>query len=234
MSHTPRSSRPARSARWQNLLRLASVSAVLAATGCAQTPQQQAYHSALEHARTDPSFCYSHQYDTLLAEAMQRDHSLQSSKTPDRDDKPDSSFQPTMAISVTGATAMPDLSLPPYFHRVCRLSTKLPDGKTENGFLTFTYLIRENKVQSALTEWYSDAEVTQEYDATMKQIEAGLDMNNPDLKSCIQRYPAFDAPSKDPIVQQGALDLRAHLVRRCLANKAALKDLYSDLYFIHR
>lgn len=234
MSHITPSSRPARSLSWQSLLRATSVVAVLAVAGCAQTPQQKAYHSALAQARTDPSFCYSHTYDTLLAEAMQRDHALQSSQTPDKDDKPDTSFQPTMQISVTGATAMPDLSLPPYFQRSCRLSTKQPDGKTESGFLTFTYLIRDNKVQSALSEWYSDAEVSQEYDATMKQIEAGLDMNNPDLKSCIDRYPAFDAPSKDTMVQKGALDLRAHLVRRCLANKAALKDLYSDLYFIHR
>jgi hypothetical protein len=35
-------------------------------------------------------------------------------------------------------------------------------------------------------------------------------------------------------MQQAAVSLRAMLVRRCLANHAALQNLYQDMYFIHR
>ncbi|MCX2560059.1 hypothetical protein OQ252_01400 [Acetobacter farinalis] len=233
----PRFTSPSRLARplhWQHLLRAACAVAVLGAAGCAETPQQQAYHSALAQARTDPAFCYAHRYDTILSEAMQRAQAAQADTASPKAEKPDTAFQPTAPVTVTQASAMPDLSLPPYFQRACRLTVQKPDGTPESGFLTFTYLIRNGDVQSALSEWHSDTEVSQKYATTMKQIEAGLDMSNPDLKACIARYPAFDNPSKDPMVQKAAFDLRAHLVRRCMANKAALKDLYSDLYFIHR
>ncbi|OUI85944.1 hypothetical protein [Acetobacter tropicalis] len=217
--------------KWGAALRVVTVLSAFGIAGCAESPEQKAYQQTLQTAQTDPNFCYSNRYDGVLAEAWQRVHSTQGNG---QKDKTPAEAAPLPAVSVTGATSMPELSVPPYSQRSCRLSVKVGDAAPETGFLTFTYLVRDNVTKSALAEWHPDTEITEKYDALMEKIKAGVDMNNPDLKACITRYPAFNAPSSDPMVQKAAVDLRAHLVRRCLANRAALKNLYSDLYFIHR
>lgn len=223
---------PSRAASgWRNVVRAGSALALLAVVGCAQSPAQKAERAELEAAQTDPDFCYSSRYDGLLVQAWQRAHAANSTNT--NDEKPaDPATLPTVAV--TGATPMPDLSVPPYSRRSCRMSIKVGDAPAETGFFAFTYLTRNNKTQSALAEWFPDSLVNEKYDDTMEQIKAGLDMNNPDLKACITRYPGFETDTTDPMVRRAAFDLRAHLVRRCMANKAALRNLYSDLYFIHR
>lgn len=232
MSVTVRSSSPTRTSfKWGAALRAISVLSVLGIAGCAESPEQKAYQQTLETAQTDPNFCYSNRYDGVLAQAWQRAHSTEGNG---QQDKTQVQAATLPSVTVTGATAMPELSVPPYSQRSCRLSVKIGDAAPETGFLTFTYLVRDNVTKSALAEWHPDTEITEKYDALMEKIKAGVDMNNPDLKACITRYPAFNAPSSDPMVQKAAVDLRAHLVRRCLANRAALKNLYSDLYFIHR
>ena len=137
-------------------------------------------------------------------------------------------------VSVSGATTMPDLSVQPYSRRSCRMSIKVGNAAPETGFLAFTYLTRNGQTQSALAEWFPDSLVSEKYDATMEQIKAGVDMSNPDLKTCLTRYPGFETDTTDPMVKKAAFDLRAHLIRRCMANKVALRNLYSDLYFIRR
>ncbi|MCP1230598.1 hypothetical protein [Acetobacter indonesiensis] len=225
-------SRSSRFSRLRSVAGLATVLATLGLTACAQeTPEQKAYQQALQTAQTDPDFCYSNRYDGVLAQAWQRTHDANADT---QQDKATGTPTPTPSVVVTGATVMPELSVPPYSQRSCRLSVKVGDAAPETGFLTFTYLVRNAVTESALAEWHPDKEVVQKYDATMQQIKSGLDMNDPDLKACIARYPALQPNTTDPMVQKAAFDVRAHLVRRCLANKAALKNLYSDLYFIHR
>lgn len=216
---------------WRKALRTGGMLAVLAVAACAQSPEKKAEQAALDAAKTDPNFCYSSRYDGLLVQAWQRAHSTDSANQADTR-KADTAPLPT--VSINGATAMPELSVPPYSRRSCRMSIKVGDAAPENGFLTFTYLTRNGQTQSALAEWFPDSLVAEKYDATMEQIKAGVDMSNPDLKTCLARYPGFEADTTDPMVKKAAFDLRAHLIRRCMANKVALRNLYSDLYFIHR
>lgn len=216
---------------WRNVMRAGSVLAVLAVAACAQSPEKKAEQAALEAAKTDPDFCYSAKYDGLLVQAWQRAHATNAATQQDTGKADPATLPP---VSVNGATVMPELSVPPYSRRSCRMSIKVGNAAPESGFLAFTYLTRNGQTQSALAEWFPDSVVTEKYDATMEQIKAGVDMSNPDLKTCLARYPGFETESSDPMVKKAAFDLRAHLIRRCIANKVALRNLYSDLYFIHR
>ncbi|MFT9399165.1 hypothetical protein [Acetobacter sp.] len=214
--------------RFRTALHAGCVLTLLSVTACALTPQQQAEQDALKSAQTGSDYCYSPRYNGLLAEAWQR------ARDEDNGQKsvastPAAALPP---VQVTAATPMPDINVPPYSRRSCRMTIKVGNAAPETGFLTFTYLVKQGKTQSALAEWYSDAFVEKDYNDTMKEINSGLNLNEPELKACIARHPEISSDIKDPMVQKAAFDLRAHLVRRCMATKAALKNLYSDLYFI--
>jgi Flp pilus assembly CpaF family ATPase len=104
----------------------------------------------------------------------------------------------------------------------------------ETGFMTVAYFMHNGKVDTSLVKWTSDTEVSKYYDELKAKVSNGVDMNNPTLKACMTHYPALRVNSTDPAMQQAAVSLRALLVRHCLADHAALKNLYADMYFIHR
>ncbi|MDE7546619.1 hypothetical protein PY793_01290 [Acetobacter fabarum] len=210
--------------------RLGCTAAVLALTACA-TPDQQTYNMALTDARTDSSLCQSIRYYPLLAQAWQKAHmsgdeDMQNASAPPDGNPPN--------IKVTASTAVPDVSFPPYFQRACRMTVQAGNHAPESGFMTVAYFMHNGKVDTSLVKWNSDAEVSRYYDELKAKISSGVDMNNPTLKACMAHYPAMQVNSTDPAMQQAAVSLRALLVRHCLADHAALKNLYADMYFIHR
>ncbi|CEF55320.1 hypothetical protein [Acetobacter ghanensis] len=212
------------------LARLSCVASVLALTACA-TPEQKAYDMALADARTDPGLCQSIRYYPLLAEAWQKAHM---GGDPDAQDASAPAPGTLPHIKVTASSAMPAVSFPPYSQRACRMTVQAGSHAPETGFLTVAYFMHNGKVDTSLVKWNSDTEVSEYYDELKTKIRNGVDMNNPTLKACMTHYPALQTNSPDPAVQQAAVSLRALLVRHCLADHAALKNLYSDMYFIHR
>ncbi|MFT9066924.1 MAG: hypothetical protein ABF420_02615 [Acetobacter syzygii] len=210
--------------------RLSCVASVLALAACA-TPEQKTYDMALADARTDPNLCQSIRYYPLLAQAWQKAHIAGDADAQDAS-APTAGTLP--AVKVTASTAMPDVSFPPYSQRACRMTVRAGDHAPETGYLTVAYFMHNGKVDTSLVKWNSDTEVSQYYDELKAKISKGVDMNNPTLKACMEHYPALQTTSTDPSVQQAAVSLRALLVRHCLADHAALKNLYSDMYFIHR
>ena len=218
-------SRPARI-----LGRLGCATAVLALTACA-TPEQKTYDMALADARTDSSLCQSIRYYPLLALAWQKAHisddeDMQNASAPPADEPPH--------IKVTASTAVPDVRFPPYSQRACRMTVQAGNHAPETGFMTVAYFMHNGKVDTSLVKWTSDTEVSKYYDELKAKISSGVDMNNPTLKACMTHYPALQVNSTDPAMQQAAVSLRALLVRHCLADHAALTNLYADMYFIHR
>lgn len=211
--------------------RLSCVASMLALAACA-TPEQKTYDMALADARTDPNLCHSIRYYPLLAQAWQKAHLAGDPDAQDASAPVPGALPP--AVKVTASTAMPDVSFPPYSQRACRMTVQAGNHAPETGFLTVAYFIHNGKVDTSLVKWNSDTEVSQYYDALKTKIRDGVDMNNPTLKACMEHYPALQTTSTDPSVQQAATSLRALLVRHCLADHAALKNLYSDMYFIHR
>ncbi|GAN70240.1 hypothetical protein ASY01nite_09960 [Acetobacter syzygii] len=213
-----------------SLGRLSCVASVLALAACA-TPEQKTYDMALADARTDPNLCQSIRYYPLLAQAWQKAHITGDADAQDAS-APTAGTLP--AVKVTASTAMPDVSFPPYSQRACRMTVRAGDHPPETGYLTVAYFMHNGKVDTSLVKWNSDTAVSQYYDELKAKISKGVDMNNPTLKACMEHYPALQTTSTDPSVQQAAVSLRALLVRHCLADHAALKNLYSDMYFIHR
>ncbi|MFT8418260.1 MAG: hypothetical protein ABF636_05415 [Acetobacter sp.] len=218
------------SASRSGLGRLGCIASVLALAACAATPEQKTYDMALADARTDPALCQSIRYYPLLAEAWQKAHlgdaDAQDASAPAPGNLPE--------IKVTASTPMPNVSFPPYSQRACHMTVQAGSHAPETGFMTVAYFMHNGKVDTSLVKWTSDTEVSQYYDALKAKISSGVDMNNPTLKACMTHYPALQTNSTDPSVQQAAVSLRALLVRHCLADHAALKNLYSDMYFIHR
>ncbi len=220
-----------RARRNRGLGRLGCVASVLALAACATPAEQKTYDMALADARTDPSLCQSIRYYPLLAQAWQKAHmggdaDAQDASTPAPGTPPQ--------IKVTASTAMPNVSFPPYFQRACHMTVQAGSHAPETGFMTVAYFMHKGKVDTSLVKWTSNTEVSDYYDALKAKISSGVDMDNPTLKACMTHYPALQTNSTDPSVQQAAVSLRALLVRHCLADHAALKNLYSDMYFIHR
>ena len=214
----------------RTLRRMGCLASVLALAACA-TPEHQTYDRALADARTDPALCQSIRYYPLLAEAWQKAHmgtdvDAQDASTPAPDSLP--------PIKVTASRAMPDVSIPPYSQRACHMTVQAGSHAPETGFMTVAYFMHNGKVDTSLVKWNSDTEVSEYYDALKTRISAGVDMDNPTLKACMTHYPALRTNSADPSVQQAAVSLRALLVRHCMADHAALKNLYADMHFIHR
>lgn len=218
-------SRPARL-----LGRLGCAASVLALAACA-TPGQKTYDMALADARTDPSLCQSIRYYPLLAQAWQKAHMGGDADMQDASAPPVGSLP---HLKVTASTAVPDVSFPPYSQRACRMTVQAGDHAPETGFMTVAYFMHNGKVDTSLVKWNSDTEVSKYYDELKAKISSGVDMNNPTLKACMTHYPALQVNSTNPAMQQAAVGLRALLIRHCLADHAALKNLYSDMYFIHR
>lgn len=210
--------------------RLSCVASVLALAACA-TPEQKTYDMALADARTDPSLCQSIRYYPLLAQAWQKAH-LGTDADQQEASAPVAGSPPR--IRVTASTPMPDVNFPPYSQRSCHMTVQAGSHAPETGFMTVAYFMHNGKVDTSLVKWNSDTEVSKYYDELKAKISSGVDMNNPTLKACMTHYPALQTTSTDPSVQQAAVSLRALLVRHCLADHAALKNLYSDMYFIHR
>lgn len=214
----------------RTLRRMGCLASVLALAACA-TPDHQTYDRALADARTDPALCQSIRYYPLLAEAWQKAHmgtdvDAQDASTPAPDSLP--------PIKVTASTAMPDVSFPPYSQRACHMTVQAGSHAPETGFMTVAYFMHNGKVDTSLVKWNSDTEVSEYYDALKTKLSTGADMDNPTLKACMTHYPALQTNSADPSVQQAAVSLRALLVRHCMADHAALKNLYADMHFIHR
>ncbi|QEO16486.1 hypothetical protein [Acetobacter vaccinii] len=200
-------------------------------SACAITPQQEAYEAALAKARTAPSLCVPDIYAPLVAEAYLKAHENGSADVRDTSSLPDA---PAPKLEISNVSTLPDVNFPPYSQRECRMTVKDGTNPPETGFLTVAYFMHGGQVDSSLARWDSDATISHYYDALKEKISKGVDMNNPTLKACMEHYPALHPDSTDPIVQQAAVSLRALLVRRCLADHAALQNLYSDMYFIHR
>ena len=216
--------------------RSAPLLAMLAALSACASPERRAYDTALAEARTDPGLCQPERYSPsgvyqpLISQAWQKAHSsagadAQNNAIPDNG-------APVMAVSDLSTT--PPLDIPPYSQRACHMTVKAPGQPPESGFLTVVYYTHNGRVDTSLARWDSDSAISQYYDALKEKLRSGVDMNNPTLKACMEHYPAIDPKSIDPTMHQAAVSLRAMLVRRCLANHAALQALYQDMYFIHR
>lgn len=214
----------------RRFLRLAPLAAVVATAACA-TPQEQTYETRLAEARTAPDLCQSDRFHVLVAKAWEKAHEAGGADVEDASPNPDT---PAPAIQVQASSAMPDVSFPPYSQRACRMTVQSGTAAPETGFFTVAYFMHNGKVDTSVPLWDSDKEVSDYYSELKEKIRSGVDMNNPTLKACMQHYPALHPDSTDPAVQQAAISLRAVLVRHCLADHAALKNLYSDMYFIHR
>ncbi|MFT8675400.1 MAG: hypothetical protein ABF990_03430 [Acetobacter sp.] len=213
-----------------------SLMAALALTACA-TPAQETYQAALADARTDPTLCSaesfgpSGRYANLVAQSWFRAHQPGNADGQDASPPARAAAPP---VTVSGVSALPDVSFPPYSQRACRMTVQSGTNPPETGFLTVAYFIHNGTVDSSLARWDSDGAVSRYYDALKEKIRAGVDMNNPTLQACMTHFPALHPDSTDPVVQQAAVSLRALLIRHCLADHAALQNLYSDMYFIHR
>ncbi|WP_244983504.1 hypothetical protein [Acetobacter okinawensis] len=224
------SSRANRTTHGHNLSRMGCMASILALAACA-TPEHKTYDMALADARTDPALCQSIRYYPLLAEAWQKAHMGTDVDAQEASAPAPGSLPP---IKVTASTAMPNVNFPPYSQRACRMTVQVGSHAPETGFMTVAYFMHNGKVDTSLVKWNSDTEVSQYYDALKAKISSGVDMDNPTLKACMTHYPALQTNSTDPSVQQAAVGLRALLIRHCMADHAALKNLYSDMYFIHR
>ncbi|MBO1323865.1 hypothetical protein K2X14_01690 [Acetobacter sp. TBRC 12305] len=235
LSH-PSFSRTRAAAALRGTLGSLSLMAALGLGACA-TPGQETYQNALADARTDPALCSADsyapagKYTTLVAESWLKAHQpgnadAQDAAPPPRADPP--------PVTVSGVSAMPDVSFPPYSQRACRMTVQSGTNPPETGFLTVAYFIHNDRVDTSLARWDSDGAVSRYYDALKEKVRAGVDMSNPTLQACMKHFPALHPDSTDPAVQQAAVSLRALLIRHCLADHAALQNLYSDMYFIHR
>lgn len=208
---------------------------LLTLSGCAN-PARKAYRVALADARNDPSLCQTANfgpigiYQPLIAQAWQKAHSTdganaQNNSQPARE---------TPTVTVSDLSSAPEVYIPPYSQRACHMTASVPGQPAESGFLSVVYYTHDGHVSSSLARWDSDTSISKYYDALKEKLRNGVDMNNPTLKSCLKHYPAIDHKTLDPSMQEAAVSLRAMLVRRCMANHAALQDLYQDMYFIHR
>lgn len=220
----------------RTLRRSAPLLVMLAALSACASPERKAYNAALEQARTDPGLCEPERYSAsgpyqpLLSQAWQKAHSTAGADA--QNNAIPEGTTPVMTVSNLAPT--PAVNIPPYSQRACHMTVQAPGQAPETGFLTVVYYTHNGKVDTSLARWNSDSFISQYYDELKAKLRSGVDMNNPTLKACMEHYPAIDPKSIAPAMQQAAVSLRAMLVRRCLANHAALQNLYQDMYFIHR
>jgi hypothetical protein len=218
------------------LRRSAPLLVTLAALSACASPERKAYNAALSAARTDPGLCQPERYGAsgiyqpLISQAWQKAHSTAGADA-QNNAIPDSAAP---VITVSGLSPTPEVNIPPYSQRACHMTVTTPGHAPETGFLTVVYYTHNGRVDTSLARWNSDSFISQYYDELKAKLRSGVDTNNPVLKACMEHYPAIDPKSMAPAMQQAAVSLRAMLVRRCLANHAALQNLYQDMYFIHR